>query len=150
MHLSWMLPVLHSRLLIVTQLEAGLTKKAEKLKAGLGKASSFELSGEACNTYKSENKKYKELTWRVVGERYNTTKIDFVLHKSEKENCYAQNNMVLEHMNIYRIEVRLNGYKYLRGDFKWDFSDANEDYSNAYQQFLQIGYKHKNAYVVSD
>ena len=26
---------------------------------------------------------------------------------------------------------------------KYDFSNINEDYSNAYQWFLQLGYKHK-------
>ena len=46
MHLSWMLSVLHPSLPIATQLEAGLTKKAKQLKAGLGKGSSFELTWE--------------------------------------------------------------------------------------------------------
>ena len=50
-----------------------INEKVEQLKAGLGKGSSFELRWEACNTYKSDNKTDKELTWRVVSERYNTT-----------------------------------------------------------------------------
>ena len=46
-------------------------------------------------------------------------------------------------MNTNRIEVRVNGYKYPQGTFKWDFSDANQDYFNAYQRFFRLGYKHK-------
>ena len=65
-----------------------------------------------CNTYKSANKTDKELTWRVVSECYNTTKIVFVLQKSEKGNSYTKNNMVFDHMNSNRIEVRVNGYKF--------------------------------------
>ena len=49
--------------------------------------------------------------------------------------------MVNDHMNTDRIEVRVNGYKY---QFECDFSNANEDYSNTYQRFLNLGYKHKN------
>ena len=60
--LSWMLPVFHPSLSIATQLEAGLTKKTEQLKAGLGKGSSFELIWEAWTSYKSDNKTDKELT----------------------------------------------------------------------------------------
>ena len=145
MHLSWFLPVLHPSLPITTQLEAGLTKKAEQLNAGLGKGSSFELRWEACNTYKSDDKTDKELTWMVVSERHNITKIVVVLQKSEKDNSYAQNNMVFDHLNTNITEVRVNGYKYPQEDFKCVFSDDNEDYSNAYQRFLQLGYKHKNA-----
>ena len=33
---------------------------------------------------------------------------------------------------------------YPQEDSRCDFSDANEDYSNAYQRFLQLGYKRKN------
>ena len=40
--------------------------------------------------------------------------------------------------------MRINGYKYQQEDFKCDFSGADEDYSNAYQRFLQLGYKHKD------
>ena len=78
-----------------------------------------------------------------VSERYSTTKAVFVLKKSEKDNSYTQNNMVLDHMNTIRIEERINVYNYPEEDFQFDFSDANEDYSNGYQQFLQLGYKHK-------
>jgi len=50
-------------------------------------------------------------------------------------------------MNIKRIEVRVNGYKYPQEDSKCDFSDGKEQYSNAYQQFLQVGYKHINVHI---
>ena len=60
-----------------------------------------------------------------------------MLQKSEHDNSCAQNNVVFDHMNTNRIEVRVNGYKYPQENFKCDFSDANEDYSNAYQRFLQ-------------
>ena len=53
-------------------------------------------------------------------ERY--TKIVVVLQKSEKDNSCTQNNIVFDHMNADRIEVRVNGYKYPQGDFKWDSS----------------------------
>jgi len=86
-----------------------------------------------CNTYQSDNKTDKELTWIVVSEHYNTAKIVVVLQKSEKDYSYTQNNMVFNHMNTNRIEVRLNGYKYPQEDFESDFSDINKDYSNAYQ-----------------
>ena len=46
MHVSWMLPVLHSSLPILTQLEAELTKKVEQLKAGLRKGISVKLRWE--------------------------------------------------------------------------------------------------------
>ena len=120
-------------------------KRVEQLKARLGKGSSFELRWEACNTYKSDNKTDKELIWRVISERYNTIQTIVVLHKSGKGNSYTQSIMVSDHTNTERIEVRVNGYKYPQEDFKCDFSDANEDYSNTYQQFLQLGYKSKNA-----
>ena len=61
-HLSWVLPALHPSLPIVTQLEAGLTKKAEQLNAVLGKDSSFDFRWEAYNTYKSDNNTDRELT----------------------------------------------------------------------------------------
>ena len=67
-----------------------------------------------------------------------------MLQKSEKDNSYTQNNMVFDHMNTNRIEVRVNGYKYPQEDLKCDFSNTNEDYSNTFQQFLQLGDKHKN------
>ena len=79
MHLSWMLPVLHPSLPIATQVESGVTKKAEQLNAVLGKGSSFELRREACNAYKSDNKADKELTLRVFSERYDTTRVVVVL-----------------------------------------------------------------------
>ena len=47
-------------------------------------------------------------------------------------------------MNTNRIEVRVNGYKHPQEDKQYDFSNANESYSNAYQRFLQLGCKHKN------
>jgi len=50
MHLSWMLPILHLNLPRATQLDAGLTKKVEQLKARLGKNRSSELIREAYNT----------------------------------------------------------------------------------------------------
>ena len=53
--------------------------------------------------------------------------------KSEKDDSYAHNNTVLDHINADRIEVTVNGYKYPQEDFRCDFGDANEDYSNAYQ-----------------
>ena len=62
MHLSWMLTVLLPSLPITTQLEAGLTKMAELLTAGLGEGSSFELRWKEFNIYKSDHKKDKELT----------------------------------------------------------------------------------------
>ena len=52
-------------------------------------------------------------------------------------------------MNTNRIEMRVNGLKYQQKHFKYDFSDANEDYSNAYQQFLQLVYKHKNVVMAT-
>ena len=58
MHLSWMLPILHLNLSRATQLEAGLTKKAEQLKVGLGKSSSFELIRKLIMP-KSNNKQIK-------------------------------------------------------------------------------------------
>ena len=118
----------HTSLTLGTQLTAGLATKVEQLKDGIGKCSSLELRWEACNTYKSDNKTDKELTWRGVSERYNTTKIVFVLQKPEKYNSY-RNNMVFDHMNTNRIEVRVNGYKYPQEDLNCDFSNANEDYS---------------------
>ena len=118
MHLSRMLPVLHPSLPIATQLEAALTKKAEQLKARLGEGSSFELRREAWYTWKVKNITDKELTSRVVSERYNTTKIVALLHKSEKDNSYTRNNTVLDNMSTERIEVRLNGYEYPQEDLK--------------------------------
>jgi hypothetical protein len=47
----------------------------------------------------------KKLTWRVVSERYITTKFTVVLQESEKNNGYTQNNMVFDHMNTHRIKV---------------------------------------------
>ena len=55
--------------------------------------------------------------------------------------------MVFDHMNTNKIEVRVNGYKYPQEDFKCDFSDANKDYSNAYQRFLQLDIKIKKFMV---
>ena len=133
MYLSWILPVLNPSLFIRNELEGKLVKK-----------SSFELRWEACNTYKSDNRNDKELTWRVVSERCNTTKIVVVLQKTEKNSNALQNNMVFDHMNIEKIEVRVNGYKYPQEELKCDFSNDNEDYSNAYQRFLHLGYKHRN------
>ena len=48
-----------------------------------------------------------------------------------------QNNMVFDHMNTGRMEVRVNGYP--QEDLNCDFINANDDYSNAYQRFLQLG-----------
>ena len=110
MNLSWMLPVLHPSLPLATQLEAGLTKKAEQLKAWLGKGSSFKLRWDACSTYKSDSKRYKKLiTWRVVSERYNKTKIVAELQKSKKDSRYILNTKVFDHMKTDGIEVRING-----------------------------------------
>jgi len=50
-----------------------------KLEYKLVKNSSFELGWQAFNTYQSNN----EWTWRVVSERYNTTKIVIALQKTE-------------------------------------------------------------------
>ena len=75
---------------------------------------------------------YKELTWRVVSKRYNTTKIIVVQQKSEKDNSFTQNYMVFGNINTNRIEVRVNGYKCPQEDFKCDISEANEIYPNAY------------------
>ena len=47
----------------------------------------------------------RELTWRVVSEHCNTTKIAVVLFKSEKDNSYTGNSMVFDH-----------GYKYPQED----------------------------------
>ena len=86
---------------------------------------------EACNIYKSDNKTGKELTWRVISERFGTTKIVVILKKSGKDNSYMQNNILFDHMNTDRIEVRVNRYKYPQEDLKCDFSNANEDYSSS-------------------
>ena len=67
-----------------------------------------------------------------------------VAQKSKKDSSYTRNNMVFDHMNINRIEMTVNGYEYPQEYFKCDFSEAKEDYSNAYQRYLQLGYKHKN------
>ena len=58
-----------------------------------------------------------------------------MLQKYEKDNSYRQNNIVFDHMNTNRTEVRVNGYKYPQEFFRCDFSDANEDYSNVYPLF---------------
>jgi len=68
-----------------------------------------------------------------------------VLQESQKGNSYTQNNMVFDHMNTNRSEERANGYKYPQEDFKSGFSDTNENQCNAYQRFLQFGYKQKIA-----
>ena len=144
MHSSWMLLVLHPSLSIATQLKAGLMKKAEQFKSGLGKCSSFQLRWELCNAYKSDKKVNKELIWRVGCEPYNTTKIVVLLQRSEKDNSYIQKIIVFDHLITNIIEVSVNGYKYPQEDSKCHFSDANEDYSTSYLRFLQLGYQHKN------
>ena len=40
--------------------------------------------------------------------------------------------------------MRVNGYKYPQEDLESDFSNANEDYSNAYQRLLKLGKENKN------
>ena len=52
--------------------------------------------------------------------------------------------MVFDHINMNRIEVRVNGYKYPQEDLKYYFSKNNEDYSDANQRFSHLVYKHRN------
>ena len=52
-----------------------------------------------------------------------------MLQKSEKDNSYTENNIVFDHINTDKIEMRVNGYIYPQEDFKHVFS---EDYSNAF------------------
>ena len=40
-----------------------------------------------------------------------------MLQKSEKDNSCMQNNMVVDHVNTNRIEMRVNGYGYPNEDF---------------------------------
>ena len=52
--------------------------------------------------------------------------------------------MAFDQINMNGVEVRVNGYKYPQADLKCDFSKNTEDYSDAYQRFLHLGYKYRN------
>ena len=55
-----------------------------------------------------------------------------MLQKFETDKSYTQKNMVFDPKSTDKIKMRVNEYKYSQEDLKCNFSNANEDNSNAY------------------
>ncbi len=66
---------------------------------------------------------------------------DVVFQKTSRTENQRETNMVFDHMNLSRIQIKVGNKKVPDEAYACDFTPESLDYSRIYTSFLSAGYK---------
>jgi hypothetical protein len=129
-HLSWFVPIVTPSLTTMAKLETYLATGAIN-----------SLFWESYNVYRTDIRDDKNVQLRITSTQHKPSHIFVVFQKKSRTENQAETNMVFDHMNLSKIQVKVGNKKVPEETYACDFSPLSLDYSRIYTSFLSAGYK---------
>ena len=129
-HLSWFVPIITPSLTIMAKLETYLASSAIN-----------SLYWESYNVYRTDIRDDKNVQLRITSTQHKPSHIYVVFQKISRTENQSETNMVFDHMNLSKIQVKVGNKKVPEEPYACDFSPLSLDYSRIYTSFLSAGYK---------
>lgn len=129
-HLSWFVPVVTPSLITLAKLETYLASGATN-----------SLYWESYNVYRSDIRADKNSQLRITSTQHKPSHIYVVFQKVSRIASQKANNLVFDHINLSKIQVKVGNKKVPDEPYTCDFTARSLDYSRVYASFLSAGYK---------
>jgi hypothetical protein len=131
LHLSWFVPIVTPSLTTMAKIETYLAS---------GESSS--LYWESYNVYRTDIRDDKNVQLRITSTQHKPSHIYVVFQKTSRTENQGQTNMIFDHLNLSKIQVKVGNKKVPDEAYSCDFSPVSLNYSRVYSSFLSAGYKH--------
>jgi hypothetical protein len=130
-HLSWFVPIVTPSLTTMVKLETYLASGATN-----------SLYWESYNVYRTDIRDDKNAQLRITSTQHKPSHIYVVFQKTTRTENQGGTNMIFDHMNLSKIQVKVGNKKVPDEAYSCDFYPISLDYSRVYSSFLSAGYKH--------